>query len=128
MTTEKKILQVITEQKEYIKEFKTEKLVSRKASVPLNSMQKRRARPSLWSSIPLQAPTSLQTMFTALLPHRNPNPILLHSMHSAMLPTPLFPIPWLAWHKEKFVLRKSLKKKIWLRLFSNISTFNKQNY
>ena len=30
MTTEKKILQVITEQKEYIKEFKTEKLVSRK--------------------------------------------------------------------------------------------------
>ena len=30
MTTEKKILQVITEQKEYIKEFKTEKLISRK--------------------------------------------------------------------------------------------------
>ncbi len=30
MTTEKKILQVITEQKEYIKELKTEKLVSRK--------------------------------------------------------------------------------------------------
>ncbi len=30
MKTEKKILQVITEQKEYIKEFKTEKLVSRK--------------------------------------------------------------------------------------------------